>query len=301
MTIEGVDFANARPSGAALRAAGKHFVVRYLSPNTKSNPGKRLTTIEITSYRGAGLDIAVVWETTTTRATEGRTAGVFDAQAAQTQLAALRMPLDMPIYFAIDANVTGESCAPYFAGIASVLGKKRTGAYGGYQQIRYMFDQALITWGWQTYAWSSAILDGQRTTLWDQRAQLQQYRNGATVAGVTLDLCRAMKTDFGQWPADNSNPSVPVEVLNMELTDQLSNGVTVNDALVTVFNRSANLGPWEKQELDGIVATLAGMPAAVVSALPTAGAGAFTPEQIAQVQAAMSAALANVKVNVSTQ
>src|SRR5262245_46976040 len=89
MTTEGVDFANPRPSGAALKAAGKHFVIRYTSPNTTANPRKRLTAAEVRNYRSAGLDIGLVWETSTDRATQGRAAGVADAHAAETVRRAL--------------------------------------------------------------------------------------------------------------------------------------------------------------------------------------------------------------------
>lgn len=190
---EGVDYANERITGAALKAAGKKFVVRYTSPNTSSNPGKLVEMSEILSFEAAGIEICLVWETTQTRATNGFNAGIFDAKAADAIRKARGLPPDMPLYFvAQDAgDITGPQCVQYFKGVASVLGLKRIGAYGGLAVIKYLFDRNLITYGWQTYAWSG----GQ----WDARAQLQQYHNGVKVAGQTVDLCRAMKADFGQY------------------------------------------------------------------------------------------------------
>lgn len=192
--IEGVDYANARPNPAALVAAGKQFVVRYLSPSTPTNPGKALTVAELASYRAAGLAVCVVWETTATRATEGAPAGVTDARLAATAARTLGFPPGQPIYFAVDTDADGPSVGPYFRGVVSVLGLARVGAYGGIRPIGWLFDQGLITYGWQTYAWSAGR--------WDPRAQAQQYRNNVLVAGVLLDLDRAVTADYGQWGPD---------------------------------------------------------------------------------------------------
>lgn len=211
--IEGVDFANARPSGAKLKAAGKHFVVRYLSPDTQSNPGKLITLAEVENYHGAGLAIAFVWETTTSRATDGFNEGVKDAKLAQKVLLSRGAPKSTPIYFVAqdEGGILGSSVVGYFKGIISVLGLARVGAYGGIAIIKYLFNHKLITWGWQTYAWSA----GQ----WEPRAQLQQYHNGVTVAGVTVDLTRATVANYGQWPAPGTTPAPPIEEDELSAAD----------------------------------------------------------------------------------
>jgi hypothetical protein len=98
------------------------------------------------------------------------------------------------IYFSVDFDATsGQQSAinAYFDGVASVIGRSRTGAYGGYHVIRRLFDAGKIAWGWQTYAWSG----GQ----WDSRAQLRQVLNGITVDGADCDRNEAHDVDFGQW------------------------------------------------------------------------------------------------------
>src|SRR5262249_45721996 len=155
--VEGVDYANPRPSGEALAGSHKQFVIRYLSPNTTSNPGKTLTRTEVVDYRTAGLDIGLVWETTTGRATAGHAAGVTDAMAAERVRSSLGAPSTVAIYFAVDqGDITGTQVAPYFQGVASVLGLHRTGVYGSRPVLKYLFDHGLIGYGWQTYAWSLA-------------------------------------------------------------------------------------------------------------------------------------------------
>ena len=103
------------------------------------------------------------------------------------------MPGDRPIYFSVDFDATPQqgraAIDAYFDGVASVLGRARTGAYGGYYVIKRLFDDGKITWGWQTYAWSG----GQ----WDPRAQLRQTQNGVTVAGSSCDIDVATTTTSG--------------------------------------------------------------------------------------------------------
>jgi len=185
----GVDYSDGRPSTNALKAAGVTFVVRYLSGGTS----KDLTANEARSLSQAGIDIAVVWETTATRAEAGYDAGVNDARRALAQGIQLGLPAGRPIYFAVDEDTTvGPNITGYFNGVSSVVGIERTGVYGGYDVVRGCFDASLATFGWQTYAWSR----GQ----WDSRAQLQQYHNGApTIDGVQCDSDRAVQDDFGQW------------------------------------------------------------------------------------------------------
>jgi hypothetical protein len=185
----GVDYSWARPSPSSLRSAGYTFVVRYLSYDTT---GKNLTRSEANALIAAGLDIVSNWEQNATDALSGYSRGVSDAQAANQQAAANGAPANRPIYFSVDFDATsGQQAAinAYFDGVASVIGRNRTGAYGGYYVIQRLFDANKITWGWQTYAWSG----GQ----WDARAQLRQIQNG--ILGGQADKDEAVAIDFGQW------------------------------------------------------------------------------------------------------
>lgn len=188
----GLDWSVAHPpSDAALSAAGVTFACRYLS----HNPGKNLKLLEANHLSALGIDLVVVWETTANRANAGHDAGVADANSALGQANHLGMPDDRPIYFAIDFDASTHDLehgiTEYFTGVNEVLGVERTGVYGGFRQVGAMFDAGLVSWGWQTYAWSA----GQ----WDQRAQIQQYRNSQKIGGVDVDFDRATADDFGQW------------------------------------------------------------------------------------------------------
>ncbi|HEY2442032.1 MAG TPA: LysM domain-containing protein, partial [Streptosporangiaceae bacterium] len=89
----------------------------------------------------------------------------------------------------------------YFRGCNATLGSHLTGAYGGYWVIKRLFEANLISFGWQTVAWSG----GQRYP----RAVL--YQTGFH-GSYDVNLCDV--SDFGQWridwrPGDTSS-EVPV-------------------------------------------------------------------------------------------
>ncbi len=183
----GVDWAWGDASPDALRKANVKFACRYLSRDSAKN----LTAAEAKILSDARIDLVVVWETTADRAKQGVAAGRLDAREALKQARACGMPEDAPIYFAVDFDGTAAQVAPYFRGVAGVLGKSRTGVYGGLRVVAGLFDAGIVDYGWQTYAWSGGK--------WDRRAQLQQYSNARTLAGVSCDYDRATADDFGQW------------------------------------------------------------------------------------------------------
>jgi hypothetical protein len=193
MAIEGVDYAWSRPPPAGLAAAGKRFACRYLS---NSFTGKNLTPPEAERLTAAGIAIVSNWEWRAGDAKLGYSAGVSYARTALQQALNCGMPPSRPIYFSVDWDATSTELrgpvTAYLQGVAAVLGVDRTGVYGGYDTIAWAHENGLARWLWQTYAWSG----GQ----WHPAAQIQQYRNGVTVAGVAdIDLDRATVADYGQW------------------------------------------------------------------------------------------------------
>jgi hypothetical protein len=195
--VNGVDYSFGRPRPSALRAAGYTFACRYLS-HTPTN-AKNLTLAEAKALIAAGVDIVCNWETSTGDALSGQ--GVTYAREAANQAWACGIPKDRPIYFSVDFDAQPADMAAidvYFDAIASVLGRGRTGAYGGYKVIKHLFDTGRITYGWQTFAWSAG--------LWDSRAQLRQVQNNITVDGAACDRDEAWAADFGQWNQMHGQP-----------------------------------------------------------------------------------------------
>lgn len=187
---KGIDFGYGKVEGSAIKSAGYEFVCRYLS----HSPAKNLTSDELTDFHNNNLDVVVVWETTTGRVVEGQDAGVEDAKAAQSQMEALGYP-DTAIYFAADDDFQASDqpeINSYLKGVASVIGLDRTGVYSGYGVVKRCFDSGVVTYGWQTYAWSHSQ--------WDDRAQLRQtYIYGPKLQNVQCDTDESVQDDFGQF------------------------------------------------------------------------------------------------------
>ena len=193
---------------AELEKAGCEFVCRYLSGTPGS--GKNISAQEILNYYRAGINVVFNWETTGLET--NRAQGISEARGAQAELdrlaaelVALKAPPALvaavkvaPVIFSLDTAPTGNvipGAEEYQNGVVSVLGIKRSGGYGGYEWINTAFDLKLITYGWQTYAWSD--------NEWAPRAQLQQWHNGYIEGPAQVDQDRTTTSDYGQcmWHA----------------------------------------------------------------------------------------------------
>lgn len=216
MSRFGIDFAwHGEINITKLKQAGVTFVERYLSPDNSKN----LHLGEAIAYSTNGIDNVVVYESTAARALGGFTAGVADAKLANAQAKGCGQPPGRPIYFGVDFDATTllrlvhkvapktaaklherkygaqlPTIARYFDGVASVIGRDRTGAYAGYWVIKGLAAGGHITWADQTYAWSG----GNWHSLSKTRG-FQQYSNSHTIAGIDCDFNRAYCADFGQW------------------------------------------------------------------------------------------------------
>ena len=132
-----IDYSRARPGVELIKSLGCVGAVRYLSDrnltDSSTNP-KDITAAEAQKLLDAGLKLALVWETTATRAGAGFEAGVADAKAAEAQADALGYPADAVIFYAVDYETTPTVVTPYFTGINSVA-KRPVGVYGGVKII----------------------------------------------------------------------------------------------------------------------------------------------------------------------
>jgi hypothetical protein len=174
---------------AKAKAAKVVGVIRYIGGPFPS--GKQTDRAELDGYRKAGLDVAAVYETDVNQMTGGFSAGAHDAARAQGFLARLGIPADAPIYFPNDHESTSGVSA-YMRGVASVLGKARTGIYGSYSAVRAALATGACAYGWQTYAWSGHQ--------WDPRAVLYQHNEDGHSWGSFGQDCQdeARAADWGQ-------------------------------------------------------------------------------------------------------
>lgn len=202
---EGVDY-QSRPGGAALKAAGKSFAIRYLYYPGATKP--TLTAAEKTDLLNHGISIGLVMEVYGDDCYRGYGWGQQLGIWAKSAANALGLGT-LPVYFAVDRDVNvgqrtwdanrSAAVRDFLNGAASVVGHARMGVYGGFYVVEWALSNGLATYAWQTYAWSAGKVSS--------RAHVLQYDNiGNTINGVSVDLDRSLKADFGQYPRPSSIP-----------------------------------------------------------------------------------------------
>lgn len=201
--MEGVDYSWGRPNLDALWRAGKRFVSRYLAykPN-----GKVLSKSELTALHAKGFGVCLNWEQQAGDMMRGYSVGRAQAQEALRQANELGAPSWVPIYFSADKDAVTEAhfaaIGEYLRACAEVIGLTRVGVYGEYDVIQRMLPTR-ATWGWQTYAWSRGRIA--------PKAHFLQYRNGVVLGGADVDLDRTLKTNFGAWWPNQTQPTEPMQ------------------------------------------------------------------------------------------
>ncbi len=174
--------------GKAIAAAGKSFVIRYLSPNTHNFPNKRLTPIEVTEAATAGLWLGSVWEAMGSAAEMNAATGDAHGKAAVATAQRVKQPKGSGLYFAVDYDAPTSD----HAGIAGYFTRVRpsvipagflVGAYGSEDVIDMLLELGLIHFGWK--AGSSGWSGANRPT---KAAIIQTSAGNNTVGGLSCDL-----------------------------------------------------------------------------------------------------------------
>lgn len=188
---EGIDCSYAKPSGAELKHANRLCAVLYITDPGPGNKG--ITQEEYDDYAANGVVMAFVWELGTSAVLDGYERGVADATRAQHNLNALHGPSNRrPIYFAIDFDIQPNqytAAGDYFRGVNSVIGARRTGAYGHHNVLSWLAASKLIAFRFQTYAWSDGI---------EGANAVYQYDNDNRLGSGTVDFCRMYAGNWGQ-------------------------------------------------------------------------------------------------------
>jgi hypothetical protein len=303
----GLDYSAGRPRGAAIRAAGYGFVVRYLENGLSGRAN--LSAAEAADLRGAGVAVALVWERKINgqpdRATEGYDVGVADARAALAAADACGLS-GWPIYMAIDFDIPdyapGSSdpraklgpCGDYLAGAMSVLGRGKMGLYGGFYAVSRALDAGLATYAWQTAAWSGGQVD--------PRIHLFQRVGYVTVDGVQCDVNEARRGNFGQQDAAGSlgGNNMAVFLKNMDVPGMYA---TQDGPLVSGIREEigqATLKAWpgasceiglsdaeftdrvnKSKALEGLAAAIQSLPGLLAKAMPM-GTGGISADALAE-------------------
>ena len=156
MTELSIDYDTARPSPAAIKAAGYTAVWRYLDGGAV--PGKSLTAAEAASLHAAGLGIGCVWETTSNRALDGAAAGTADGNAAAIQAHDTGLPHGCPLLVNVGdfAATTAEISAihAYYHAFRNATLAWQTGGYA----TGYIIGE-LVAGGAEGLWWQNAMND----------------------------------------------------------------------------------------------------------------------------------------------
>src|SRR6266702_654780 len=156
-----LDWSQARPNLAKVKAAGYSAAYRYVCSDTAERglPGKRLTPTERDAILHAGLDIGLHGEDEAGAARKGYTRGLAQGkQWADYAHRSLIAPKGMPIVAAIDYDTSGiypTVVRDYLHGITDGLdGQYRTGVYGSIYVVDAALAEKSAVHGVQTNAWS---------------------------------------------------------------------------------------------------------------------------------------------------
>jgi Domain of unknown function (DUF1906) len=198
-----LDYSAGYPGALAVKRAGHIGVIRYLRKEGSSGV-RPITKGEYDDMDRNGLLVALVYQhVSRSRPLGGYAAGGHDARWALARSRELGVD-PRCIYFAVDFD-TATSQWPiigeYMRGCGDAIGRGRVGAYGEYSLLGDLFRRGVITWGWQTYAWSAGHnLPGQSR---HPTAHLFQRLGQVTVGGIKCDVNDVLKSDFGQVNGDD--------------------------------------------------------------------------------------------------
>jgi Domain of unknown function (DUF1906) len=130
--MTGLDYSAGTIPGAAIKAAGYQFVVRYVEDPKQWLGSKHIRPAEYVDLIGAGLEVFLVFEIGVDDMLGGYAAGVANATRAQAGATWIGYPPAYPIFMACDMHLTTPQIATaleYIAGAATVLGDS-LGVYG---------------------------------------------------------------------------------------------------------------------------------------------------------------------------
>ena len=174
------DYASGPIAPSALEAAGVGTVVRYVS--TAGN-GKNITSSEYSDLTAAGIQVALVYETTATWMQGGYDAGLAAAKSARAQASAVGYPAAHPIWYADDFEDTSAQITTVLdclRGCAAAEGAQSlVEIYAQYSAVEAAYAAGYTT-PWQTVAWSN----GSRSA----HAVLYQTGKQTTCGGVQVDI-----------------------------------------------------------------------------------------------------------------
>jgi hypothetical protein len=225
--IKGMDCAHPLTAiqARALAVCDLKFAARYLVPENYN--WKRLTRSEAEAITVAGMQIVSVFETTASRPAGGAAAGSVDGAEALSEARLINQPVGTAIYFAVDYDAKKKdfnAIEAYLRAAAKEIPGYKVGVYGSYAVIEEMVSRKAAAHFWQTYAWSG----GRKS----DHANIFQYKNGASLANVSLDLNESYGNE-GWWNTKPIEEAKDVPGVVKPAGADYTAKIVVNDKLVS--------------------------------------------------------------------
>lgn len=154
MTTKLLDYSTWRADVDDIKKLGVVGVIRYLSVINEKTQPKVITKDGAQRLLDGGLSVSLVYEWYVGRPIEGASAGTADVKTAEDQADSINAPLEIPIFYAVDTDTTIDKVRAYFRAI-NETNKRPVGVYGSYQIVHGLMKEGLVTYGWQTAAWSN--------------------------------------------------------------------------------------------------------------------------------------------------
>lgn len=241
-TLKGIDCGSKISAAAAqqIKADGYDFVCRYLVP---ANYWTCMSEEEAKGICDAGLKILSVFESSASRVKGGAAAGKADGQTAYTLACAFGIPKTAILYFAVDYEAQDadmDTIEAYLRAAREQTGDYEVGVYGSYRVIEAMASRGACRGFWQCYAWSYGKVSDARNAY--------QYRNGQTVAGISVDLDEAY-SDLGLWTYNESEDELAMIVDQIATACNISNDEVVKRLCVLCSLVNESIEPCEE---DGV-------------------------------------------------
>ena len=201
MNIQGIDTAHKLTSAEAkaVKDCGMQFVCRYLVPNLNETAWKALTAPEAEDIRSNDLAILLLWETTTARAKQGRSAGDDDGNTARELAKEMNIPETCAIYFCVDYDAPSydyPAIDEYLYGAKQAVAPYRVGVYGKADLVNSVKADCYM----QCVAWSGGVLSEKANVYqyqWQGGAEAQEMKKRVGFY-VDLDCCNDM-VNAGMW------------------------------------------------------------------------------------------------------
>ncbi len=277
-----LDWSQARPNLAKVKAAGYSAAYRYVCSDTAERglPGKRLTPTERDQIIAHGLDIGLHGEDEAGAAQKGYSRGLAQGkQWADYAHRILNAPKGMTIVAAIDYDTSGvypTVVRDYLHGVTDGLdGQYRTGVYGSIYVVDAALAEKTAVHGVQTNAWSHGKIS----------AWAHVYQHGPSEFPGT-DYNDVLRVPHGTWlqtlGGDDMTPEQEAKL------DAVLSAVTTRDAdgayrQIADF-RNDNTHP---NTVPGIKKSVSDTSAAVLTAVATLAAKVTDlADAVAQIQTA---------------